>query len=180
MAISFRSSAIGVRILQILKQLNVETHVIISKWGAATMKYETDFTMRDLQSYATHVYPSKNVAAAISSGSFLHDGMIVAPCSMKTLAGIRAGYTEDLIVRAADVTLKEKRRLLLVPRETPLSEVHLDNMLSLAKMGATIFPPVPAFYTKPESVDDIIEQSCGRILDCFGIHINTFNRWNGF
>lgn len=172
--------ALGVRILQILKELNVETHLIISKWGMATMKYETDFTLEDLRSIATHTYPAKNVAAAVSSGSFLHDGMIVVPCSMKTLAAIRCGYTEDLIVRAADVTLKEKRKLLVVPRETPLSEIHLENMLSLARMGVIIFPPVPAFYTKPTSLDDIIEQSCGRILDCFGIHTNNFSRWDGF
>lgn len=172
--------ALGMRLLQILKELGIETHLIISKWGLATMKYETNFTLDDLHSTAAHVYSSRNVAAPISSGSFLHDGMIVVPCSMKTLAAISCGYTEDLIVRAADVTLKEKRKLLIVPRETPLSEIHLRNMLTLARMGVIIFPPVPAFYTKPVSVDDIIEQSCGRILDCFGIHTDTFNRWNGF
>lgn len=171
---------LGVRILQLLKKLDIETHLIVSKWGIATMKYETDFTLEDLHSSATYVYSSRNVAAPISSGSFLHDGMIVVPCSMKTLAAIRCGYTEDLIVRAADVTLKEKRRLLVVPRETPLSEIHLENMLFLARMGVTIFPPVPAFYTNPKSVDDIIEQSCGRILDCFGIHLDHFHRWEGF
>lgn len=158
---------LGVYILRLLKKLDIKTYLIISKWGIATMKYGTDFTLEDLHSSATLVYSSRNVAAPISSGSFLHDGMIVVPCSTKTLAAIQCGYTEDLIVRAADVTLKEKRRLLLVPRETPLSEIRLENMLSLARMGVTIFPPVRAFYANPKSVDNIIEQFCGRILDCF-------------
>lgn len=171
--------AIGVRVLQLLKQCKVETHLVMSKWGMATMKYETDYNMEDIMALASKVYTARDVSAPISSGSFQHDGMIVVPCSMKTLAGIRMGFTEDLIVRAADVTLKERRKLLLVTRETPLSDIHLDNMLYLSRMGTIIFPPVPAFYTKPRSVEDIIEQSSGRILDCFGIDTNTFPRWEG-
>lgn len=151
----------------------------MSKWGMATMKYETDYTTEEVMSYASRVYTAKDVSAPIYSGSFQHDGMIVVPCSMKSLAAIRIGFTEDLIVRAADVTLKERRKLLLVTREAPLSDIHLDNMLYLSRMGTIIFPPVPVFYTKPKSVDDIIEQSCGRILDCFGIDTNSFPRWNG-
>lgn len=171
--------SIGVRVLQMLKQCQVETHLVMSKWGLATMKYETDYTMDDIMGLASHIYTAKDVSAPISSGSFHHDGMIVVPCSMKTLAGIRMGYTEDLIVRAADVTLKERRKLLLVTRETPLSDIHLENVLFLSRMGAYIFPPVPAFYTRPQTVDDIIEQSSGRILDCFGIDTNSFPRWEG-
>jgi len=143
------------------------------------MKYETEYNMEDVMALASNVYTVRDVSAPISSGSFQHDGMIVVPCSMKTLAGIRMGFTEDLIVRAADVTLKERRKLLLVTRETPLSDIHLDNMLYLSKMGTIIFPPVPAFYTKPRTVEDIIEQSSGRILDCFGIDTNNFPRWEG-
>ncbi|QLG70955.1 hypothetical protein HG535_0A09020 [Zygotorulaspora mrakii] len=171
--------ALAIRLLQILKQLNIETHVIISKWGLATMKFETDWNEYDLAALATKTYSVKNVSASISSGSFQHDGMIVVPCSMKTLAAIRIGFTEDLITRAADVSIKERRKLLLVTRETPLSSIHLENMLTLCKAGVIIFPPVPAFYTCPKSIDDVIEQSVGRILDCFGIHVDSFPRWEG-
>ncbi|CAX41288.1 phenylacrylic acid decarboxylase, putaytive [Candida dubliniensis CD36] len=170
---------IGVRLLEILKELGVETHLVMSKWGIATLKYETDYQVDYVTSLATKTYSARDVTAPISSGSFVHDGMIVAPCSMKSLSAIRTGFTEDLIVRAADVSLKERRKLLLVARETPLSDIHLDNMLYLSRMGVIIFPPVPAFYTKPKTVDDIIEQTCGRILDNFGINIDTFERWDG-
>lgn len=170
---------IGVRLLEILKELGVETHLVMSKWGIATLKYETDYQVDYVTSLATKTYSARDVTAPISSGSFVHDGMIVAPCSMKSLSAIRTGFTEDLIVRAADVSLKERRKLLLVARETPLSDIHLDNMLYLLRMGVTIFPPVPAFYTKPKTIDDIVEQTCGRILDNFGINIDTFERWDG-
>ncbi|KHC70951.1 phenylacrylic acid decarboxylase [Candida albicans P78042] len=170
---------IGVRLLEILKELGVETHLVMSKWGIATLKYETDYQVDYVTSLATKTYSARDVTAPISSGSFVHDGMIVAPCSMKSLSAIRTGFTEDLIVRAADVSLKERRKLLLVARETPLSDIHLDNMLYLSRMGVTIFLPVPAFYTKPKTIDDIVEQTCGRILDNFGINIDTFERWDG-
>lgn len=171
--------AIGVRVLQMLRDLDVETHLVMSKWGTATMKYETSYRPEQVAQMASRMYASRDVSAPISLGSFQTDGMIVVPCSMKTLSAIRTGYTEDLIVRAADVTLKERRKLLLVTRETPLSDIHLENMLALSRMGTVIFPPVPAFYTNPRSIDDVVEQSAGRILDCFGIHVDTFPRWHG-
>ncbi|KAJ5737875.1 uncharacterized protein N7483_003000 [Penicillium malachiteum] len=170
----------AIRLLEILQDLGVETHLVISKWAMATMKYETPTTEADLRELCTYFYASRDVSAPIASGSFLHDGMIIVPCSMKTLAAVRIGYCEDLIARAADVTLKENRKLMLVIRETPLSEIHLENMLHLRRFGATIFPPVPAFYTRPESLNDLIDQSVGRMLDIFDIHTNGFERWNGF
>jgi 4-hydroxy-3-polyprenylbenzoate decarboxylase len=169
----------AVRMLEVLRELGVETHLIISKWALTTLKYETDQTEANIHKLATRVYTARDMTAPIASGSFIHDGMIIVPCSMKTLAAVRIGYCDDLISRAADVTLKERRTLLLVPRETPLSDIHLENMLSLRRMGAVIFPPMPAFYTRPKSLDDIINQSVGRILDSFGIHTEGFERWNG-
>ena len=171
---------IAVRVLQFLKEANVETHLIISKWGIATMKYETDYGVSDLGKYADKIYQTRDISAPISSGSFRHDGMIVVPCSMKSLAAIRTGYTEDLLIRAADVTLKEGRKLLLAVRETPLSKIHLENMLALADMGVVIFPPVPAFYTRPTCLDNIFNQTAGRILDQFDIDVRHFPRWGGF
>lgn len=171
--------AIGVKVLEMLKKLNVETHVIISKWGIGTMKFETEYTLQDIVDLSSFHYSVKDVSAPISSGSFQHDGMIVVPCSMKTLSAIKTGYTEDLIVRAADVTIKEKRKLLLCVRETPLSSIHLENMLSLSNKNVIIFPPVPAFYTRPKTIDHIIQQTSGRILDCFGFDTKEFPRWNG-
>lgn len=170
---------LGVKILEMLKKLNIETHVIISRWGIGTMKFETDYTLDDILKLSTVHYSYKDVSAPISSGSFQHDGMIVVPCSMKTLSAIRTGYTEDLIVRAADVTIKEKRKLLLCVRETPLSSIHLENMLSLSNKDVIIFPPVPSYYTKPKTIDHIVQQTSGRILDCFGIDTQEFPRWNG-
>ncbi|KAH7361411.1 putative phenylacrylic acid decarboxylase [Plectosphaerella cucumerina] len=120
------------------------------------------------------------MSAPVASGSFQHDGMIIVPCSMKTLAAVRGGFGDDLVARAADVTLKESRRLALVVRETPLSDIHLDNMLFLRRAGAIIFPPVPAFYTRPETVEEIVDQSVGRMLDLLGFHVAGFERWEGF
>ncbi|OJD33785.1 3-octaprenyl-4-hydroxybenzoate carboxy-lyase [Diplodia corticola] len=169
----------AIRLLEILRALDIETHLILSKWAQATMKYETDLTWEHLHALATHAYAMKDVAAPPSSGSFLHDGMIVVPCSMKTLAAVRAGYCDDLISRSADVSLKEGRRLVMVVRETPLSAVHLDNMAFLQRAGATIFPPVPAFYTRPKTIADLVDQSVGRMLDSLGIHVEGFERWEG-
>lgn len=169
----------AIRLLEILRHLDIETHLILSKWAQATMKYETDLSWAHLQSLATRAYAMKDMAAPPSSGSFLHDGMIVVPCSMKTLAAVRAGYCDDLISRSADVCLKEQRKLVLVVRETPLSAVHLDNMAFLQRAGATIFPPVPAFYTRPKTIADLIDQSVGRMLDSLGIHVEGFERWEG-
>lgn len=170
----------AVHMLKVLRDLGVETHLIMSKWALATLKYETSLTEYEIHALASRVYTAKDMSAPIASGSFIHDGMAVLPCSMKTLAAIRSGYCDDLISRAADVSIKENRKLMLAVRETPLSDIHLDNMLFLRRAGAIIFPPVPAFYTRPNSLDDIIMQSVGRMLDCFEIYTDDFARWNGF
>lgn len=179
-------SPLAVALLQRLRMMQVETHLILSKWGGATLKYELDppnNTPRYLESLASVVYSPMDVSAAISSGSFRTDGMIVVPCSMKTLAGIRMGYDNDLIVRAASVTLKERRRLVLVARETPLSTIHLENMLEVTKANAVVFPPMMAFYTRPKSVQDLVDQSVMRMIDLLDLGIeegDEESRWNGF
>lgn len=170
----------AIRILQILKKLNIETHLVISKWAHATLKYETSLGAAEIIELATKSYNARDVSAAPASGSFQHDGMIIVPCSMKTLAAVRCGLGEDLIARAADVSLKEARKLVLVVRETPLNDIHLDNMLTLRRAGAVIFPPVPAFYTQPQSLNDVIDQSVGRMLDSMGIFTDMTPRWEGF
>ncbi|KXT13475.1 hypothetical protein AC579_8643 [Pseudocercospora musae] len=170
----------AIRLLEILKQLNIETHLVISKWGLATLKYETPHSPEKISSLATATYSPRDVSAAPASGSFQHDGMMIVPCSMKTLAAIRCGLGDDLISRAADVSLKEGRKLMLVVRETPLNDIHLENMLAVRRSGAIIFPPVPAFYTQPKTLDDLVEQSVGRMLDLMGIHTDAFPRWTGF
>src|ERR1700761_1356073 len=171
---------LGIRILQLLRDMGVETHVIISRWAAETLKYEGDFSIKDVKALASFWYAHNDAAVLPSSGSFQTDGMIVVPCSMRTLSAIRTGYADDLICRAADVTIKERRKLVLVTRETPLSPIHLENMLALAQMqNVIIFPPMPAFYTKPKTVADIVDQSVGRMLDMLGIESDHFPRWNG-
>lgn len=170
----------AIRILSILRELGVETHLVISKWALATLKYETPLGEAEVRALASATYTAKDLSAPIASGSFQHDGMVIVPCSMKTLAAVRTGFCDDLISRAADVSLKEGRRLLLVVRETPFSDVHLDNMLFLRRAGAVIFPPVPAFYTRPRSLDDVVNQSVGRMLDSMGIYTDGFERWHGF
>lgn len=172
-------SALGVAILRGLATLGVQTHLVLSRWGRATLEMETDLTAAQVYQLADHVHGPGDAAAPISSGSFHTDGMIIAPCSMKTLAAIRTGYGEGLIPRAADVTLKERRRLVLVPRELPFSEIHLDNMLTLSRMGAIIAAPVPAFYTRPHTLDDITTHITARILDQFGLHLPGTPRWSG-
>ncbi|KAI9152313.1 Flavin prenyltransferase PAD1 [Paramyrothecium foliicola] len=173
-------AAIGIRTLQLLRQLNVETHLIISKWAAETIKYETDYTLSALRALADHSYSSHDLAAPISSGSYRVEGMIVVPCSVKTLAAINAGICDDLITRAADVCLKERRRLVLSVRETPFSEIHLRNMMEVTRAGAIIAPPVIGFYTKPSSIDDALDQMVGRMLDLFELDSGNFQRWEGF
>lgn len=170
----------GIKVLVALRRLNVETHLIISKWAEATIKYETEYHPSNLRALADHVYNVNDMAAPVSSGSFRTDGMIVVPCSMKTLASINAGLCNDLISRTADVILKELRKLVLVTRETPLSDIHLRNMLSVSQSGAIIFPPVPALYIKPASVEELIDQSVGRMLDLFDLDTEEFERWNGW
>ncbi|GHH82913.1 putative UbiX-like flavin prenyltransferase [Streptomyces sulfonofaciens] len=168
---------IGIRLLEILAELGVETHLILSHWTRVTIETETDWAIADVRALATRVHGPRDQAAPISSGSFRTDGMVVAPCSMKTVAGIRTGYSEGLIGRAADVVLKERRRLVLVPRETPLSEIHLENMLALARMGVQLVPPMPAFYHRPETVGDIVDHIVARVLDQFGLEFPGFRRW---
>ncbi len=167
----------GIRLLEVLKDFGVETHLILSQWAEKTIAVETDYSVDDVKKLASHVYASSNQAAIISSGSFRTDGMAIVPCSMKTLAAISHGYSDNLLSRAADVILKERRKLVIVPRETPLSEIHLENMLKLARMGAVILPPMPAFYNKPASIDDLVNHSVSRILDQFGIENALSKRW---
>ncbi len=170
---------LGVRILQLLHGSDVDTHLIVSRWGARTLTHETPHTLDEVQSLATHAYPVGDQGAAVSSGSFVTAGMVIAPCSMSTLAAIAHGYGQNLIHRAADVVLKERRRLVLVAREAPLSEIHLENMLKLARMGVVIFPPVPAFYNHPATIDDMVTHLATRVLDQFEIHLEGSKRWDG-
>lgn len=167
----------GIRLLEALREAGVETHVVLTKWAQATIRLETSWSVAEVKALATHAYPLDNQAAAIASGSFLTDGMVVVPCSMKTLASIRIGLSDNLLTRAADVMLKEHRKLVLVPREAPLSELHLENMLFLARVGAIILPPMPAFYSLPQSVDDLVNHTIARILDQFGIAHHLSPRW---
>ena len=169
----------GVRLLEALRAAEVETHLVLSKWGQQTVEHETGLTLAELQDRASVVHGGANMAATISSGSFKTEGMVIAPCSMRSAAAIAHGVGESLVHRAADVVLKERRRLVLVPRETPLSEVHLENLLKLARMGVTILPPMPAFYNRPSSVDDIVDHIVARVLDQFGIDAAFAKRWDG-
>jgi len=170
----------GVRTLEALRALSVETHLVLTKWARTTVVHETGLPLTEVEAMATVVHHTDNQAACISSGSYRTDGMIIAPCSMKTLAGIRAGYSESLVGRAADVILKERRKLVLLARESPLSEIHLENMLALTRMGAVIFPPVPAFYNHPKSIGDVVDHIVGRLLDQFGLEMPGLTRWSGF
>ena len=174
------SAVLGVRLLEVLGDLDgVETHLVMSRWARTSIELETGYSAREAAKLADVTYSEADQAAAISSGSFTTGGMVVIPCSMKTLAGIRAGYAEGLLGRAADVTLKERRPLVLVPRETPLSVIHLENMLSLARMGAAIVPPMPAFYNHPQTIGDIVDHLIARVLDQFGLAAPAANRWTG-
>jgi 4-hydroxy-3-polyprenylbenzoate decarboxylase len=173
-------SILGIRLLQALRSLEVETHLVLSRWAKATLLHETSLSVNDVEKLASVVHGSDNQAASISSGSFKTDGMVIAPCSMKTLAAIRTGYSDNLLCRAADVHLKERRKLVLLARESPLSEIHLENMLALTRMGVVIFPPVPAFYSLPEGLASIVDQIVGRVLDQFGLEMPGTVRWQGF
>ena len=171
---------LGVRLLEALKDNSeVETHLVISKWAQRTIEHETPYTVKQVAALASVHHSATNMAAEISSGSFLTEGMVVIPCSMRTLSSIAHGYGEHLVHRAADVVLKEQRRLVLVVRESPLSALHLENMLKLARMGATIIPPMPAFYNHPKSVGDIVDHIVARVLDQFGIEAPFAKRWDG-
>jgi 4-hydroxy-3-polyprenylbenzoate decarboxylase len=169
----------GVRLLQMLHGSGVETHLVVSKWAARTLAHETPHSLKYVQSRATQSYGIGAQGAAISSGSFVTMGMVIAPCSMRTLAAIAHGLGDNLIHRAADVILKERRKLVLVVRESPFSEIHLENMLKLARMGVVILPPVPAFYNNPQNLDDMINHITMRVIDQFDIHLDVMNRWDG-
>lgn len=169
----------GIRLLEILKETEIETHLVMSQWAGATIQAETPYTIKDVENLADYHYSVKDLGARISSGSFQVDGMIVAPCSMKTLASIRIGLADNLVTRAADVILKERKKLLLLTREAPLNDIHLENMLSLSRMGVMIFPPMPAFYNHPQTIDDIINHIVYRVVDQFGIHLPEAKRWDG-
>ncbi|PLB49848.1 phenylacrylic acid decarboxylase [Aspergillus steynii IBT 23096] len=173
-------SILGIKTLLALRHLNVETHLILSKWAEATLKYETDYTVGNVRALADHVHSIHDMAAPIASGSFRVDGMIVVPCSMKTLAAISCGFCDDLIARAADVVLKERRKLVLVTRETPLSTIHLQNMLEISRAGAIVFPPMMTFYTRPAGIGEMVDHSVGRLLDLFGLDTGEFERWEGW
>lgn len=167
----------GVRILKVLKQYNIQTHLVITEWAKKCLAMETDYKLDQLKSLATEYSDDSNLASGISSGTYRHDGMIVIPCSMKTLSSIANGYDETLVARAAGVTLKESRKLVLVTRETPLTAINLENMLKLARLGVVILPPVPGFYTKPKSIEQIIDHTVGKCLDQFNIDHDLYKRW---
>jgi flavin prenyltransferase len=170
----------GIRLLQVLSEIkDVETHLIISAAGEQTIGIETEFTVHEVKALADYSYPIEDIGARLCSGSFQHQGMIVAPCSMKTLSALAQSYADNLLTRAADVTLKERRRLLLLVRETPLHLGHLKNMVSVTEMGAVVMPPIPTFYDKPQTIQDIVDHTVGRALDFFGIEHNLLRRWGG-
>ena len=169
----------GIRLLHALRAAEVETHLVLSKWGQQTIEHETGVTVEQLRELASVIHGTSNMAATVSSGSFFTDGMVIAPCSMRTLGAIAHGYGEPLVHRSADVILKERRKLVLVPRETPLSEIHLENMRKLARRGVTMLPPMPAFYNHPKTIDDIVDHIVARVLDQFGIPADFAKRWDG-
>ncbi len=170
-------AAYGVRILEALREMGIYTHLIMSKTASITLKLEMDMSPSDVAELASEAHPAGDMAACISSGSFQTMGMIIAPCSMRSVGEIASGVTSSLLTRAADVVLKERRKLVMMVRETPLHSGHLENMLKLSNMGAIIAPPVPAFYSKPESLDDIVNHSVGRALDLFDLDTGNVKRW---
>lgn len=167
----------GIRLLQLLKTTTIETHLVVSKSAELTRAAETDLSSKELRELANVSYSIGDMGAAISSGSVKTMGMIIAPCSVRSLAEIATGVTTSLLTRAADVVLKERRRLVLMVRESPLHSGHLENMLKVSQMGGIIAPPVPAFYNQPENIDDIVNHSVGRVLDLFDIDVNSVKRW---
>lgn len=169
----------GIRLLEMLRETDIETHLVMSKWAARTLLHETHYRPADVAALATKVYQPNDQGAAISSGSFITLGLAVVPCSMRTLAAIANGVGDTLIHRAADVILKERRKLVLMVRESPLNDIHLENMLKLSRMGAVIMPPMPAFYNHPRNLDEMINHIVMRTLDQFGLHFATAPRWDG-
>jgi 4-hydroxy-3-polyprenylbenzoate decarboxylase len=172
-------AALGVRLLEICAGAGIETHLCMTRWGQRTVEHETTFTVDDVRSFATFSYGANDQSAKISSGSFVTAGMVVAPCSMRTLGAISYGIADNLVVRAAEVTLKERRPLVLLARETPLTQVHLENMLRVSRMGAVVMPPVPAFYAHPATVSDLVDYLVVRCLDQLGFHLASIPRWTG-
>jgi 4-hydroxy-3-polyprenylbenzoate decarboxylase len=170
----------GIRLLQVLKNIkDIETHLVISSAGEQTIEIETEFKANEIKALAHASYAIDDISACLASGSFLNDGMIIAPCSMKTLSALAHSYADNLLTRAADVTLKERRRLLLLVRETPLHLGHLRNMVGVAEMGAIVMPPIPAFYHKPQTIQDLIDHTIGKALDLFSIKHDLYKRWSG-
>jgi len=167
----------GVRLLQVLQAMPVETHLVVSKAAHLTRSYETSISAEELKSLADVYHPCADIAASIASGSYKTLGMVIAPCSMKTLGEIAHGIAGNLLTRAADVVLKERRRLVLMPRESPLHLGHLQNMVAITQMGGIICPPVPAFYNKPQTIDDLVNDSIGRVLDLFDLDCGLVRRW---
>jgi 4-hydroxy-3-polyprenylbenzoate decarboxylase len=167
----------GIRMLEILQKLGISTHLVLSDWGEKNIRIETNKTVDYVRSLSSITYDNSNMAAPISSGSFQIDGMAIVPCSMKTVSSIANGYDDNLISRAAGVCIKESRKLVLVPRETPLSAIHLQNMLRLCKIGVVILPAMPGFYHKPRTIEDLMDHLVGKILDQFRIEHNIFKRW---
>ena len=172
-------AAYGIHALEALKKLRVETHLVLTNAALETIRLETSFTRAGVERLATKVHAIGNVTSRIASGSFRTDGMLVIPCSMKTLAGIASGYSDNLLLRAADVTLKERRRLVLVVRESPLSLIHLENMVRVTRAGAVVLPAMPAFYHRPKTVDELVDQVVGKALDLLGLGHDLFRRWEG-
>ena len=175
---------LGVALLRALREVDesgtpIETHLVLTRWARTTISLETPYSAKEVAALADHSYSPDDQTAPLSSGSFRTDGMVVIPCSMKSVAGIRSGYADGLLGRAADVVLKERRPLVLVPRETPLSEIHLENMLALARMGARIVPPMPAFYNHPRTVEDVVDHTVARVLDQVGLPAPMARRWSG-
>jgi 4-hydroxy-3-polyprenylbenzoate decarboxylase len=167
----------GIRALQMLRELDIETHLVVSRAGEMTREYETPLSRSDLQALADVVHPLADVGASIASGSYQTLGMLIAPCSVRTLAEVASGVTTTLLTRAADVALKERRRLVMMVREAPLHGIHIRNMLTVTESGGIIHPPVPAFYTKPQSIGDIVDHTVARALDCFGLDVRSISRW---
>ncbi len=179
--ISGASGAIyGIRLLEVLSETpGIETHLVISKHGEETIKHETGYEVSDVRALASFAYEIDDVGACLASGSFKRDGMIIAPCTIKTMSALANSYLENLLIRAGDVTLKERKRLVLMVRETPLHLGHLRGMAQLTEMGAVIFPPVPSFYDKPKVIDDMVNNTVGRVLDLFNIEHSLSCRWSG-
>ena len=172
-------SIYAIRLLEALRRTEVESHLILSRWGARTLIHETDYTLDQVRALATHWYKDNDQGARISSGSFVTLGMVILPCSVKTLADIAHGHSNELVHRAADVVLKERRRLVLAVREAPFTDIHLENMLKLSRMGVVISPPLPAFYNRPTSIEELVDHTVARLLDLFDIQTDAKKPWSG-